>query len=93
MNLAGVKVAVEDGQGMYKQGDTTLGANLRDAAKAAPLLLELSKQQPPEAPEWPNKCSDCATSRPSTRPLFFTIDPGRGAKTTTRRFVSRKGIA
>ena len=55
---------------------TTLGANLRDAAKAAPLLLELSKQQPPEAPEWPNKCTDCATSRPSTRPLFFTIVPG-----------------
>ena len=40
------------------------------------MLLELSKQQPPEAPEWPNKCTDCATSRPSTRPLFFTIAPG-----------------
>jgi type 1 glutamine amidotransferase len=76
VNLAGMKVAVEDGQGMYKQGDTTLGANLRDAAKAAPLLLALSKEQPPEAPEWPNKCTDCATSRPSTRPLFFTIAPG-----------------
>ena len=76
VNLAGIRVGVEDGQSMYKQGDTTLGANLRDAAKAAPLLLELSKQQPPEAPEWPNKCTDCATSRPSTRPLFFTIVPG-----------------
>ena len=64
------------GKACIKQGETTLGANLRDAAKAAPLLLELSKQQPPEAPEWPNKCTDCATSRPSTRPLFFTIAPG-----------------
>jgi type 1 glutamine amidotransferase len=76
VSLAGVSVAVEDASGMYKQGDKTLGANLRDAAKAAPLLLDLSRQQPPERPEWPNKCGDCATSRPSTRPLFFTIAPG-----------------
>jgi type 1 glutamine amidotransferase len=75
-SLAGVTVAVEDARGMYKQGSVVAGANLRDAAKAAPLLLELSKQQPPEAPEWPNKCTDCATSRPSTKPLFFTILPG-----------------
>ena len=74
--LPGIKVAVEDGRGMYKEGTTTVGANLRDAAKATPLLLELSKQQPPEPPEWPNKCTDCGTSRPSTRPLFFTIAPG-----------------
>jgi type 1 glutamine amidotransferase len=74
--LPGLSVAVEDARGMYKQGEKTLGANLHDAAKAAPLLLELSKQQPPEAPEWPNKCGDCGTSRPSTKPLFFTIDPG-----------------
>ncbi len=76
VNLTGVNVAVEDAGGMYKQGDKTLGANLRHAAKAAPLLLDLSRQQPPERPEWPNKCGDCATSRPSTRPLFFTIAPG-----------------
>ena len=76
--LPGVNVAVEDARGLYKRGDVVLGANLRDAAKATPLLLELSKQQPPEAPEWPNKCGDCATSRPSTRPLFFTITPGGG---------------
>ena len=76
VTLPGIKVAVEDGRGMYKEGATTLGANLRDAAKAAPLLLELSKQQPPEAPEWPNKCTDCGTSRPSNRSLFFTIAPG-----------------
>ena len=74
--LAGIRVAVEDARGMYKDGATTLGANLRDAAKAAPLLLELSTQQPPEAPEWPNKCTDCGTSRPSNRSLFFTIAPG-----------------
>ena len=77
-DLPGVNVAVEDARGLYKRGDAVLGANLRDAAKATPLLLELSKQQPPEAPEWPNKCGDCATSRPSTRPLFFTITPGGG---------------
>ena len=47
--------------------DRSLGADLRDAAKASPLLLELSKQQPPEAPEWPNKCTDCGTSRPTNR--------------------------
>ena len=76
VDLGGIKVGIEDGRGLYKQGQTTLGANLRDAAKASPLLLELSKQQPPEPPEWPNKCTDCATSRPSTRPLFFTIAPG-----------------
>ena len=70
------QVAVEDGRGMYKQGQTIVGANLRDAAKASPLLLELSKQQPPEAPEWPNKCTDCGTSRPTNKPLFFTIVPG-----------------
>ncbi len=58
-------VAVEDARGVYKQGEKTLGANLRDAARAAPLLLDLSRQQPPERPEWPNKCGDCATSRPS----------------------------
>ena len=75
-DLEGIKVAVEDGRGMYKQGQTILGANLRDAAKASPLLLELSKQQPPEAPEWPNKCTDCGTSRPTNKPLFFTIVPG-----------------
>ena len=57
-------------------GQTIVGANLRDAAKASPLLLELSKQQPPEAPEWPNKCTDCGTSRPTNKPLFFTIVPG-----------------
>jgi type 1 glutamine amidotransferase len=74
--LSGMKVAIEDARGMYKEGATTHGANLRDAAKAAPLLLELSKQQPPEAPEWPNKCTDCGTSRPSNRSLFFTITPG-----------------
>ena len=74
--LPGVSVAVEDSRGMYKQGDKTLGANLRDAKNAGPLLLGLSKQQPPERPEWPNKCGDCGTSRPSTRPLFFTITPG-----------------
>ena len=74
--LEGIKVATEDGRGMYKAGQTILGANLRDAAKASPLLLELSKQQPPEAPEWPNKCTDCGTSRPSNKPLFFTIVPG-----------------
>lgn len=75
-DLPGLSVAVEDARGMYKQGAKTLGANLHDAAKAAPLLLELSKQQPPERPEWPNKCGDCGTSRPSVTPLFFTIDPG-----------------
>src|SRR5688572_15805543 len=74
--LSGIRVATEDGRGIYKEGATTVGANLRDATKAAPLLLELSKQQPPEAPEWPNKCTDCGTSRPSTKPLFFTIAPG-----------------
>jgi type 1 glutamine amidotransferase len=74
--LPGIKVAVEDASGMYKEGATTHGANLRDAAKAAPLLLELSKQQHPEPPEWPNKCTDCGTSRPSNRALFFTIVPG-----------------
>jgi uncharacterized protein len=73
---AGVNVAVEDARGFYKQGEKTLGANLRDAKNAAPLLLELSKQQPPERPEWPNKCGDCGTSRPSIRSLFFTITPG-----------------
>jgi type 1 glutamine amidotransferase len=77
-DLPGVNVAVEDARGIYRQGDRTLGANLGDAAKATPLLLELSRQQPPERPEWPNKCGDCATSRPSTRPLFFTINPGAG---------------
>jgi type 1 glutamine amidotransferase len=77
-DLPGVTVAVEDGRGIYKQGDKTVGANLGNAASAAPLLLELSKQQPPERPEWPNKCTDCATSRPSTRPLFFTISPEAG---------------
>ena len=55
-DLAGISVATEDARGVYKQGPATLGANLHDAAKAAPLLLELSKQQPPEPPEWPNKC-------------------------------------
>jgi type 1 glutamine amidotransferase len=75
-DLPGINVAVEDARGMYKQGEKTLGANLRDAAQAAPLLLELSRQQPPERPEWPNKCTDCGTSRPSVRPLFFTIQPG-----------------
>lgn len=75
-SLAGVQVAVEDARRMYKQGATTLGANLGDAAQSAPLLLELSKQQPPEAPDWPNKCTDCGTSRPSNRSLFFTIAPG-----------------
>ncbi len=76
VDLPGLPVAVEDARGMYKEGATTRGANLRDAAQSSPLLLELSKQQPPEAPEWPNKCTDCATSRPSNRSLFFTIDPG-----------------
>ena len=75
-DLAGIPVAVEDGRGVYKQGSKILGANLGDASKATPLLLDLSRQQPPEAPEWPNKCGDCATSRPSVRPLFFTIAPG-----------------
>ncbi len=75
-DMPGINVAVEDASGAYKQGAKTLGANLRDASAAAPLLLELSKQQPPEPPEWPNKCGDCATSRPTVRPLFFTIDPG-----------------
>ncbi len=77
-DLPGLNVAVEDARGMYKQGAKTVGANLHDAAKAAPLLLDLSKQQPPEPPEWPNKCGDCGTSRPSTKPLYFTIDPGAG---------------
>jgi type 1 glutamine amidotransferase len=75
-DLAGITVAVEDSRGLYKQGDKTVGANLGDAKNAGPLLLELSKQQPPERPEWPNKCGDCGTSRPSVRPLFFTITPG-----------------
>ena len=75
-DLPGISVAVEDARGFYKQGAKTVGANLGDALKAAPLLLELSKQQPPERPEWPNKCGDCATSRPSVTPLFFTITPG-----------------
>ena len=75
-DVAGVRVAVEDSRGLYKQGAETVGANLRDAASAAPLLLELSKQQPPERPDWPNKCGDCATSRPSVKSLFFTINPG-----------------
>ena len=75
-SLPGIRVAVEDERGLYKEGAATVGANLRDAVDAAPLLLDLSRQQPPEAPEWPNKCTDCGTSRPSTRPLFFTIAPG-----------------
>lgn len=75
-DLPGIKVAVEDARGIYKQGANTLGANLGDAARAAPLLLELSKQQPPERPEWPNTCGDCGTSRPSVTSLFFTITPG-----------------
>ncbi len=74
--LSGVRVAVEDARGLYKEGNAIMGANLGDAANAAALLLDLSRQQPPERPEWPNKCGDCATSRPSTRPLFFTINPG-----------------
>jgi type 1 glutamine amidotransferase len=78
IDLPGLNVAVEDGRGVYRQGEQTLGANLGDAAKAASFLLELSRQQPPERPEWPNKCGDCATSRPSTRPLFFTINSGAG---------------
>ena len=74
--LPGVTVAVEEAGGLYKQRGTVAGANLGDASNAAPVLLELSRQQPPERPEWPNKCGDCATSRPSTRLLFFTIAPG-----------------
>ena len=74
-NLPGVSVATEDARGVYKQGDAIVGANLGNAANAATLLVDLSRQQPPERPEWPNKCGDCATSRPSTRPLFFTINP------------------
>jgi hypothetical protein len=34
--LPGLSVAIEDARGMYKQGDKILGANLHDAAKAAP---------------------------------------------------------
>src|SRR5687768_9736345 len=30
-SLSGVNIAVEDARGMYKQGETVLGANLRDA--------------------------------------------------------------
>ena len=63
--LPGVTVAVEEAGGLYKQRGTVAGANLGDASNAAPVLLELSRQQPPERPEWPNKCGDCATSRPS----------------------------
>jgi type 1 glutamine amidotransferase len=77
-DLPGIGVAVEDARGVYKHGTATVGGNLHDAAKAAPFLLEQSRQQPPERPEWPNKCTDCATSRPSMRPMFFTIDPGAG---------------
>jgi type 1 glutamine amidotransferase len=78
VDVPGAIVAVEDARGIYRQGAKTVGAHLGDASKAAPLLLELSRQQPPERPEWPNKCTDCATSRPSTTPMFFTIDPGAG---------------
>jgi hypothetical protein len=71
------KTAIENSAGLYMSAKgETLGANLHSAAKAAPLLLELSRKQPPEAPEWPNKCGDCGTSRPSTRALYFTIEPG-----------------
>jgi type 1 glutamine amidotransferase len=79
LDVPGIAVAVEDGRGLYKQGTNTVGANLGDASKAAPLLLDLSRQQPPEAPEWPNKCTDCGTSRPSVKPLFFTVAPDAGA--------------
>ena len=41
----------------------------------APSLLELSRLQPPEAPDWPMKCGDCGTPKPSVKPLFFTIEP------------------
>jgi type 1 glutamine amidotransferase len=78
VSLSGVVVAVEDKDGLYKQAGTVVGANLHDAMNAAPLLLELSRRQPPEPPQWPNPCGDCATSRPSVKPLFFTIDPGAG---------------
>src|SRR5207245_6763171 len=75
----GIKTVVENSSGAYKtESGEMLGANLHNAAKAAPFLLELSKKQPPEAPEWPNKCGDCGTSRPSVKPLYFTIDPGAG---------------
>ena len=78
-DLPGVAVAVEAARGIYRQGATTVGANLGEAANAAPLLLELSRQQPPEAPEWPNKCTDCGTSRPSVKALFFSVVPSAGA--------------
>ena len=91
-DLPGIAVAVEDARGVYKQGQKTVGANLHDAAKAASFLLELSRQQPPEPPEWPNKCGDCATSRPSVRSMFFTIDPG-AAENYDKAVRVAKGIA
>ena len=77
---------------MYKEGATTLGANLRDAAKAAPLLLELSKQQPPEAPEWPNKCTDCGTSRPSNKAALL-YDRARRRRELRQGRPRRAGIS
>ena len=45
----------------------------RAIAAADAVLLELSKLQPPEAPQWPWKCANCGGPRVPVTPLFVSV--------------------
>jgi hypothetical protein len=58
--------------------DRVLAANLHKVADASPLLLKLSKLQPPTIqPDWP-PARDGGAKKSEGKPLFLTLDPAGG---------------
>ena len=62
---------------MYKAGQTTSAQTCAMRPRPRRFCSISASSSRRNAPEWPNKCSDCGTSRPSNKPLFFTIDARR----------------
>jgi hypothetical protein len=56
--------------------DRLLAVNLRehDPRKLSQFLLALAKLDPPGAPAWPPKCTNCAAPTVPAKPLILTLD-------------------
>jgi type 1 glutamine amidotransferase len=62
-------------EGLSLVKDRLLSVNLRDrTARSGDFLLQMSRMQPPETPEWPPKCTNCAGPRVPVKPLIITAD-------------------
>ena len=68
--------AVRPLEALSQLKDRLMAISLRPGAGEAAItdfLLELSRMQPPGAPDWPMKCGNCSAARPDVKPMLIMV--------------------